>query len=68
MAVKPMAESGYLKGLCFCTDVRSCWHGACEVRRQLRSGRVLLENQSGCVRLARAGQVTLKRPATAILN
>ena len=60
MAVKPMAESGYLKGLCFCTDPRSCWHGLCRVRRQIQSGSVLLENGAGYVRLARPGEVTVR--------
>ena len=63
MAVKPMAESGYLKGLCFCIDPRSCWHGCCLVRRQLESGSVLLENAAGYVRLARPGEVTVSRTA-----
>ena len=66
MVVKPMAEFGYLKGPCFCIDPRGCWHGCCRVRRQLRSGLVLLENGAGFVRLARPGEVVVKRPATAI--
>ena len=60
MAVKPMADLAYLRGRCLCTDRRDCWHGPCRVRRQLRSGSVLLENGSGYVRLARTGEVTLR--------
>ena len=43
----PMDESAYLKGLCLCTDGRDCWHGPCQVRRQLRFGMVLVENWAG---------------------
>ena len=64
MAVKPMAESGYLKALCFCIDRRDCWHGPCQVLR-LRFGRVLLENGAGYVRLPRTVEVTLKAAAGA---
>ncbi len=68
MAVNEMAESGYLKGLRFCIDPRSCWNGCCLVRRHLQSGSVLLENGAGFVRLAGTGEVTVHRPATAILK
>ena len=57
MAVNPMADLAFLKGRCLCADRRDCWHGPCELRRQLRSGRVLLENGAGYVRLARTGEV-----------
>ena len=61
MAVKRMAEIGSLKGLCFCIDPRGCWHGCCLVRRQPNSDRVLLENGAGHIRLARPGEVRVKR-------
>ena len=56
-----MAESGYLKGLCRCIDPRDCC--PFQVRRQLRSGRVLLENGAGYVRLARTREVTIRGAA-----
>lgn len=67
MAVNPISESAYLKGLCLCTDHRDCYHGPCQVRRQLRCGKVLLENWAGNVLLAERRQVTVKNPATAIV-
>ena len=60
MVASLMAESAYLKGLCLCTDRRDCWHEPCQVRRQLRFGRVLLENGAGNVLLAGRRQVTVK--------
>ena len=60
------SESAYLKGLCFCNDPRDCWHGLCQVRRQLRFGMVLLENGAGHGLLAGRRQVGGKRPATVI--
>ncbi len=68
MVVKPMTDVGYLKRPCFCIDPRGCWHGCCLVRRQFQCGSVLLENGAGFVRVARTGEVTLKRPAKAILK
>ncbi len=65
MEVNPTSEAAYLKGLCLCTDHRDCWHGPCLVRRQLRCGKVLLENGAGNVLLAGRRQVTVNGDAPA---
>ena len=59
---KKMTVSTGTKAKCvkYCSDSRSCFHGACVITRTLGNGRIVLENGAGYVRLADIDEVEVR--------